>query len=215
MIYVLSEKQKVKAAISFGFDPDGPLAGPFLDEYHEQSVAAKDLLELFTFRINQDTEWLKGIYERYRQVRSHVDGKKYLGKGFPLPGSIERRATEPPNLKEEIIAPFAEELEKQFRKRGRLQRSQSSNLQETGDQLPLEKEEGLLNLIERISKVISSGNAPISHDLENEFHMMVLARQEVGIVNKIKDLELAVSGKAGQRHTARPRGERKAGVQFG
>ena len=181
MIYVLSEKQKIKAVISFGFDPDGPLAGPFLDEYHEQSAAAKDMLELFTFRINQDTEWLKGIYERYRQVRSHVDGKKYLGKGFPLPGSIERRATEPPDLKEEIIAPFAEELEKQFRKRGRLQQSQAGNLQETGDQLPLEKEEGLLNLIERISKVISSGNAPISHDLENEFHMMVLARQEVGI----------------------------------
>jgi hypothetical protein len=181
MIFVLSEKQKVKAVISFGFDPDGPLAGPYLDEYHEQSAAAKDMLELFTFRINQDTEWLEGMYDRYRQVRSHVDRKKYQVKDFPLPGSVERRATEPPDLKKEIVTPFAEELEKQIRRGGRIQQSQAGNLHETGTQLPLEKEEGLLNLIERISKVISAGNAPISHDLENEFRVMVLARQEVGI----------------------------------
>jgi hypothetical protein len=114
-------------------------------------------------------------------VRSHIDGKKYRGQDFPPPGSVERQATEPPDLAEEIIAPFAEVLEKQIRRGGRIQQSQAGNLHESGTQLPLEKEEGLLNLIERISKVISSGNAPISHDLENEFRLMVLARQEVGI----------------------------------
>ena len=42
------------------------------------------------------------------------------------------------------------------------------------------KKNELLSLIDRMAKVISAGNAPIDHDLEHEFRMMVQARHDVG-----------------------------------
>lgn len=42
------------------------------------------------------------------------------------------------------------------------------------------KKNELLSLIDRMTKVISAGNAPIDHDLEHEFRMMVLSRHDVG-----------------------------------
>ena len=103
-IFVITYKQKIKAVISFGFDPGKPQCGPFLDEFHEQSPAAEDLLGMFVYRINNDPDWLSGMYERYRKVRMHVDGKAYKGKPFPKPGSVVRVAQETPDIMEDFLA---------------------------------------------------------------------------------------------------------------
>ncbi len=109
-IFVITGKQVMKAIIGFGFDPHEPLAGPFLDEFHEQSPAADDLLGMFVYRINNDPEWLSGMYERYRKVRRHVDGKNYKGKPFPKPGSVIRFVQQPPDMLEELMSEFEDEF---------------------------------------------------------------------------------------------------------
>jgi hypothetical protein len=99
---IVANRNSVKAVIDFGFDPDDDLAGPYLDDLHKQSAAAADLLEMFVYRINTDSVWLNGMYDRYRKVRQKVDGKKYRGKPFPKPGSVIRLAEEPPDMEEAL-----------------------------------------------------------------------------------------------------------------
>ena len=89
-ILVIDAKGKKAATIEFGFDPDEPLAGPFLDEYEKQSVGAGDLLQIFVEAINDNPNWVKGMHKRYKQVRKRVDGRAYRGKAFPKPSSMER-----------------------------------------------------------------------------------------------------------------------------
>jgi hypothetical protein len=95
---MVASQGKLKAVIDFGFDPDDELAGPSLSALHKQSTAAPGLLELFVYRINNDSFWLNGMYERYRKVRGKVDGRKYRGRPFPKAGSVERTIQEPPDM---------------------------------------------------------------------------------------------------------------------
>ncbi|GFO53999.1 hypothetical protein GMSM_10060 [Geomonas sp. Red276] len=97
-IFVINDKSKPKAVISFGFDPDEPLAGPFLDDVNEQAPYADELLDSFVEAINGTPEWLSQMYAQYRSVRKKVDGKTYRGKPFPKPGSIKRSPVPPPAL---------------------------------------------------------------------------------------------------------------------
>lgn len=97
-LFVVNGKGKAVTVIDFGLDPDGPMAGPFIADYQGKESVGDDILEIFTGRINQDAEWLEGMYERYRKVRQHVDGKKYRGKPFPKPGSVIRVSTAPPDV---------------------------------------------------------------------------------------------------------------------
>lgn len=97
-LFVVNGKGKMMAVIDFGLDPDGPMAGPFIADCPGNESVVDDLLEIFTDRINQDAEWLEGMYERYRRVRQHVDGRKYRGKPFPRPGSVVRVSTAPPDV---------------------------------------------------------------------------------------------------------------------
>lgn len=90
LVFVINSKGKQAAVIEFGFDPDEPLAGPFLDEYVKQPAGAEDLLHIFVDLINDNPDWLKGMYRRYKEVRKKVDGRVYRGKPFPRPGTVER-----------------------------------------------------------------------------------------------------------------------------
>ena len=105
-LLVINEKGKQKAAINFGFDLDREMAGPFLDLLQEQAPYAEELLDFFVDAINSDTEWLAGMYQRYRAVRRKVDGKPYRGKAFPKPGKAPRRATPAPDLEAELERMF-------------------------------------------------------------------------------------------------------------
>ncbi len=75
-----------KAVIGMGFDPDDDLAGPFLDDIHEQSPYAGQLLDIFVELVNENPEFLEAMHRHYRDVRTKVEGKKYRGKTFPKLG---------------------------------------------------------------------------------------------------------------------------------
>ncbi|HJV66601.1 MAG TPA: hypothetical protein VJ550_12760 [Geomonas sp.] len=101
-LLVFNQKMKQKAAISFGFDQQGPFAGPYLDTSNRQGPYAEDLLKLFVDGLNSDSGWLERLYRHYRAVREKVEGKPYGGLPFPEPGKLVYRATEPPDLASEI-----------------------------------------------------------------------------------------------------------------
>lgn len=105
-LFVLKgRRSKPVAVIEFGFDPDHPAAGPFLNENEKQSAEAKDLMHIFVAEINANPDWLKGMYQRYKQVRKLVDGRAYRGRAFPKPGSIVRYVQDP-EVQEDLFPAF-------------------------------------------------------------------------------------------------------------
>jgi hypothetical protein len=102
IISVLNEKRKQKAAIKFGFDQDGPFAGPYLDPASRQAPYADALLELFVDSLNTKPEWLDQLHRHYREVRQAVEGKPYRGKPFPAPGQLLYHVMPPPDLQAQI-----------------------------------------------------------------------------------------------------------------
>jgi hypothetical protein len=178
-LLVLSPKGKLAAVIGFGFDPQGPLAGPFLDSFHKQSAAARDLLDIFTSRINEDAQWLGSMHDHYRQVRSHVDGKKYRGRKFPPPGSVLREIGDAPDFSEEILAKLAKETEEPSRKRKTARKGIVDDLSAAGQSPRKSGKEGLLSLIDSMAKASTMGGAQFIPDLEHEIRTMVLERPEI------------------------------------
>ncbi len=96
VLMVLNEKGKDVAFIEFGFDPEDDFAGPDLSPFSKQTALAKGLLEIFVDAINDNSNWLKDMYQRYRQVRKQIDGHAYRGKPFPAPGKTQRAIKPPP-----------------------------------------------------------------------------------------------------------------------
>jgi hypothetical protein len=112
-LIVINEKAQQKAAISFGFEPDEPNAGPYLDDSYKQAPYAGELLEMFVDAINETPDWLERMYSQYREVRKKVEGKAYRGKPFIKPGKIKRSITAPPPLEddyERILETIAEAM---------------------------------------------------------------------------------------------------------
>jgi hypothetical protein len=179
-VLVLSPKGKLAAVIGFGFDPQGPLAGPFLDSFHKQTAAARDLLDIFTSRINEDAEWLGKMHDHYRQVRSHVDGKKYRGKMFPAPGSVLREVGEPPDFSDEILGRLAKETGKPPSRRKVPMKGVAGDLRDAGRPPRKSGKEGLLSLIDSLAKASSMGGGEqFIPDLEEEIRTMLLERPEM------------------------------------
>jgi len=79
-LVVVDAKEKTRAIISFGFDPDQELAGPFLDDLNKQAPYAPALLEVFVDAVNSSDEWLNGMYQRYRDVRKKSAAKCIAAK---------------------------------------------------------------------------------------------------------------------------------------
>ena len=101
-VVVFNEKMKQKAVICFGFDGEGPFAGPYLDSSNYQAPYAPELLDFFVYTLNSRADWLARMYQQYREVRALINGKPYRGKAFPKPGQILYRVMPPPDLEAEL-----------------------------------------------------------------------------------------------------------------
>ena len=90
------------ATVSYGFDPDDPLAGPFLDPLNPQSDYSETLLELVEQALD-DLAYVARLEAHYYQVKgavadpahpAHRLAAETVGKpASPLPSSFGARAT--------------------------------------------------------------------------------------------------------------------------
>jgi hypothetical protein len=60
------------ASISFGFDRDGEMAGPFLDPLNPQSRYAEALLKIVQRMLETDAAYVARLESHYRQVKQAV-----------------------------------------------------------------------------------------------------------------------------------------------
>jgi hypothetical protein len=60
------------ASISFGFDRDGEMAGPFLDPLNPQSRYARALLEIVQRMLETDAAYVARLESHYQQVKVAV-----------------------------------------------------------------------------------------------------------------------------------------------
>ena len=65
----------LEAAVSFGFDRDRPMAGPFLDPLNRRGKNAKELLELVEWAIS-DEEYVARLERHYAMFKQAVGRKK-------------------------------------------------------------------------------------------------------------------------------------------
>jgi len=68
---ISKEAQGVVAAISFGFDPEGPAPGPFLDPINPKASYADEILVLVA-GILSDEAYAARLERHYRQVRQAI-----------------------------------------------------------------------------------------------------------------------------------------------
>ncbi|MDY0269171.1 hypothetical protein [Trichloromonas sp.] len=180
-IFVLNDKGKMLAVIDFGFDPDEPMAGPYLNDLHEQSAEADELLEMFVDLVNGNPAWVKAMYERYRKVRKRIDGRTYKGKPFPKPETVVRTATSPPEIEDEAMAEFYDLLKSMVRGRP----SGPSKKSGTGRQMGLFESRpagpaSMSEFLDRYQKVQKDENFTVDHDVQNELRRYLLDHDQAG-----------------------------------
>lgn len=61
--------QNYMASISFGFDRDGEMPGPFLDSLNPQSRYAEALLEIVRVVLENDTAYVARLESHYRRIK--------------------------------------------------------------------------------------------------------------------------------------------------
>lgn len=180
-IFALNDKGKMLAVIDFGFDPDEPMAGPYLNDLHEQSAAADELLEMFVDLVNRNPAWLKAMYERYRKVRERIDGRPYKGKPFPRPETVVRAATPPPEIEDEAMAGFFDLLKSSVRGRPAGPRKKT----EKGRQLGLFEPQpavpaGMSEFVDRYQQVQKDENFTVHRDVQTELRRYLLDHEQAG-----------------------------------
>lgn len=80
MLNVASRKQnKILATVSFGFDPNDPLRGPFLDPLNRQSEHALALLKLVETML-QDGQYVARLERHYGLVKNAARKEKQRWK---------------------------------------------------------------------------------------------------------------------------------------
>ncbi|MCG3162686.1 MAG: hypothetical protein JMDDDDMK_03991 [Acidobacteria bacterium] len=72
MLNVIADRQGHVATISFGFDRDEEMAGPFLDPLNKQSRYSGVLLSLVTTVALADPAYVARLERHYRQVKEAV-----------------------------------------------------------------------------------------------------------------------------------------------
>ncbi len=61
------------ATISYGFDRDGPYAGPYLDQLNPQSPYAQELMELISDMTLHDPAYLARLERHYAMMKAKIE----------------------------------------------------------------------------------------------------------------------------------------------
>jgi hypothetical protein len=182
-LLVINEKAKQGATISFGFDPDEPMAGPYLEDFAKQAPYAEELLEIFVDAINDTPDWLERMYRQYREVRKKVEGKAYRGRPFVKPGRIKRSITQPPpvdfeDMLKKVITAGRPSTEPGAKKRRKPAQPDLLSSQESS---PATAEAEVAALLERYRKLLEHGRGYLGLDtLQDELRRILLGNDQAG-----------------------------------
>jgi hypothetical protein len=80
----------VVATISFGFDPDGPMPGPYLDPLNPQAPYAESLLELIDRLMLQDPAYVARLERHYQMIKDETDRPRTWGDRVKKRGRPEK-----------------------------------------------------------------------------------------------------------------------------
>jgi hypothetical protein len=69
LLHVVRKDEGVIAVVSFGFDPDGAMPGPFLDPLHPQPKYAADLLDLVRDLLLSDPAYVARLERHYHMMK--------------------------------------------------------------------------------------------------------------------------------------------------
>jgi hypothetical protein len=73
-LQVVSERDGIVASISYGFDRQAPMAGPFLDPLHRRASYATALLKLSEEFLFTDPMYVARLKRHYRLMKDKLDG---------------------------------------------------------------------------------------------------------------------------------------------
>lgn len=180
-VVVVNEKLRHMAVIGFGFDGEGPLAGPYLDTSSYQAPYADALLEFFAETLNSRPQWLTRMYRQYREVRELFDRKSYGGKAFPPPGRFFYKAKPAPDLAALLEQSLRQS--EQFCKRSAPAAAGRKKAKATkGGQPPATRAEaqGMARLVELYAKAGSCAPLGMLLALQSELRRHLLATPRAG-----------------------------------
>jgi hypothetical protein len=80
MLNVFTAKEGQVASISFGFDPDGSMPGPFLDPLNKQSAYADEVLDLVQTFALSDPEYVARLERHYTMMKEKLGRKPGQGE---------------------------------------------------------------------------------------------------------------------------------------
>lgn len=80
MLNVFSKEEGHVASISFGFDPNDPMRGPFLDPINKQSDYAESLLHLVNDLVLSDDNYIARLKRHYKMVKDKFAHSQSAGK---------------------------------------------------------------------------------------------------------------------------------------
>jgi hypothetical protein len=179
-IFVINDKSKTVAVIDFGFDPEGPLAGPFLNDFEKQSAGAADFLKVFVEVVNESPDWLKDMYRRYKQVRRKVDGHAYRGRPFPKPGQVRRVILPPEPLGQALADSFEELLQAADRTPPCPDAARAGKGRKSGRLAKVAATPSLADLVEQYRQVADSRRFEMHRELQGELARYLFEYEAAG-----------------------------------
>ncbi len=92
MLLVTDRKTgKQLASISFGFDRDDPLRGPFLDPMNRQCPIADEFLDLAKRLVLRDRSYVDRLERHYRMFKAALRGERVAGLVALAPAEVQER----------------------------------------------------------------------------------------------------------------------------
>ena len=91
LMVIDSRTGKPMASIAYGFDRKAPLAGPFLDPLHPQSVHASEFLDLAKEMVLLDGHYTARLEKHYRMFKAAQRGDATIAGAMLSPAQVQER----------------------------------------------------------------------------------------------------------------------------